>query len=125
MAKYDESGRTVLSTLWDAIQNIPEIIDALANLTLPASDDAWLYWDAGLQQFVFLEALAENVAYDNSASGLAATTVQEAIDELASDLAWGGRVAANGTAIGLPSGWSSSLAGSTYTVTHNLGFGSA
>lgn len=32
-----------------------------------------------------------------------------------------GRVAANGTAINLPAGWSSSAAGANYTVTHNKG----
>lgn len=81
MPKFDSSGREILATLWSAIQEIPDMIGMLSVLPDP-NYNAWLYWDDNINELVMLEALAENVPYDNATSGLSADNVQDAIDEI-------------------------------------------
>lgn len=82
MSKYDSTGRPVISADWDALSNIPELVDQIASLPDPGFD-AFLVWDNAIDEIAALERLAENIPYDNGSSGLTATDVQAAIDEVA------------------------------------------
>lgn len=82
MARFDSTGREISATSWDAIQDIPEIVDELANLPDPGFD-GWFWWDDSIDEIVIIEPDADHVNYDNSSSGYSATNVQDAIDEIA------------------------------------------
>src|SRR5262245_25490065 len=105
---------------WSQITSIPARVLELAALGDPGGL-RWVIWNDSLNELDYLEALAEFVSYDNSVSGLTATTVQEAIDELATQQVYFGYVPSNGIGEIVPAGWSAVRNSvGNYTVTHNI-----
>jgi hypothetical protein len=96
---------------------VRQITGAISNTTLP--------WASltGVPAFVaFLEGEVDPgvnsyLIWDDTAGDFAFLTIP-----LASS--YGGNVDSAGVDVGLPTGWTSSFASPTYTVTHNLGFAS-
>lgn len=129
--KHSPAGRVQITASWLALEDIPELLEQLGELADPGSD-AWLAWDDSIDEFVFLEQTAENVAYDNGASGLAATDVQEAIDEIATTLVYAGYcTGASGASVAIvvneaATGWTvSQQATGRFRVTHGLALSNA
>lgn len=124
MRIYNSSGRRVISSLWNGLVNVPANIQELAALADP---DALRYvgWNDSNDRLELLTFAASDIPYDPSTSGLSATDVQAAIDEVAaagSGAVYAGYVASTGISYSVPSGWSvSKTATGTYVVTHNLG----
>lgn len=124
--KYDAVGRPVLSTDWSAISNIPPDVDFWATFP-PPSQDSLLYYDFGLGQIQWVPNEAQVIWYDNTASGLSAVNVQDAIDEVVTLVQsvtsiFSGWVSQDASASDLPSGWSvTNIGGGIHTITHNLG----
>jgi hypothetical protein len=128
MALYDSTGREVMAMRWDAIADKPDRINEIAALVDP-NELRYVGWNDISNELELLLFLAADIPYDNSGSGLAATDVQAAIDEVVSGPSgnvFPGRVSATGTTgtSDLPAGWTVTRpALGTYTVTHSLGVG--
>lgn len=130
---YDSQGRKKQSLIvidWANIVNIPTRIVELAALTDPASQQYYVGWDDTANQLKLRIFDPSLMPYDHTISGLAATLVKTAIDELAAAVAalttaavYPGYVGSDGTTGNrLPAGWSASkVATGQYDVTHNLG----
>lgn len=135
---------TVLDMINDALATSPNPIlsnlcsyinDCIDNWLLAVSSDAGNLITIGTDGWAFLETVsAINVSYDNTTSGLTATNVQAAIDELltgnnielyedATDT-WIRYTKANGDLIDLKTGHAETItpvANVVTTITHNLG----
>lgn len=130
---YDAQGRKKQSLIvidWVNVINKPARIDEIAVLTDPASQNYYVGWDDTANQLKLRLFDPLRIPYNNGVSGLTATNVQAAIDELAALVAaltannvFPGYVGADGTTGNrLPAGWSASkTAAGTYDVTHSLG----
>ena len=122
---YDEAGRRKVAALWDAIAGRPDRINEIAALVDPNAL-RYVGWDDTLNQLDFFEFDSADIPYDNTTSGLTATDVQAAIDELAGTLApnvFHGWVSATGTTgtSALPAGWTVTRpAAGRYIITHGL-----
>jgi len=114
---------------WDAIADIPDRVNEIAALIDPNAL-RYVGWNDASNELELLAFAAVDIPYDNGASGLAATDVQAAIDEVVSGpsgATFPGRVSATGTTgtSDLPAGWTVTRpALGTYTVTHSLSVGS-
>ena len=127
MALYDSTGREVMAMRWDAIADKPDRINEIAALIDP-NELRYVGWNDTSNELELLLFAAVDIPYDNSGSGLTATDVQAAIDEVAAGAGAGtlfhGHVNQAGTTVGsdLPSGWTVAHPGTgRYTVTHSLG----
>lgn len=124
MAVFNSSGvRKGLTVVWGSITGIPARVTELAALGDPGADRV-VVWDDSAGNIAYMDPAV--LPYDNSSSGLAATTFQDAIDELAAAVPgtiYSGWVDAS--ALGssrLPSGWSvSNPSTGQFTITHGLG----
>ena len=129
MALYDSTGREVMAMRWDAIADKPDRINEIAALVDP-NELRYVGWNDISNELELLLFLAADIAYDNSGSGLVATEVQAAIDELAAAsgassvfAGWVSTAGTTGTSQ-LPAGWTVTRpALGRYTVTHGLGLG--
>lgn len=114
---------------WSQITSIPQRVVELAALGDPGGLRL-VIWNDTLNELDYLEALAEFLFYDNATTGLAATDVQAAIDEIYALITTSGSFPGfiDASALGsssLPAGWSvANPAGGRFTVTHNLGLAS-
>jgi chaperonin cofactor prefoldin len=79
---YDSSGRRIIAALWDEISQIPDRVNEIAVLTDP-NKLQYVGWNDVANELQLLDFDAADIPYDNSGSGLVATDVQAAIDELA------------------------------------------
>lgn len=113
---------------WDAIADKPDRINEIAALVDP-NELRYVGWNDISNELELLLFLAADIPYDNSGSGLAATDVQAAIDEIAggpSGNTFPGRVSSAGTTgtSDLPAGWTVTRPSlGEYTVTHSLAVG--
>ncbi len=129
MALYDSTGREVMAMRWDAIADKPDRINEIAALVDPNAL-RYVGWNDISNELELLAFAAEDIPYDNSGSGLAATDVQAAIDEIVggpSGQTFPGRVSSAGTTgtSDLPAGWTVTRPSlGEYTVTHSLAVGS-
>ncbi len=129
MALYDSTGRKVMAMRWDAIADIPDRVNEIAALIDPNAL-RYVGWNDTSNELELLEFDAADIPYDNTISGLTATNVKAAIDELAagtSNAVFAGRVSSSGTTgtSDLPAGWTSNRpAQGRYNVVHSLGLGS-
>ncbi len=124
---YDRNGRRIIAALWDEISQIPDRVNEIAVLTDPNAL-RYVGWNDVANELQLLTFDAADIPYDNSGSGLAATEVQAAIDEIATGSGVGtifsGHVSLAGTTVSsdLPSGWTVSRpAAGRYVVVHSLG----
>lgn len=128
MALYDSTGREVMAMRWDAIADKPDRINEIAALIDP-NELRYVGWNDISNELELLLFDAADIPYDNSGSGLTATDVQAAIDEVVSGGSGGvfaGQVSIAGTTgtSNLPAGWTVTRpALGRYTVTHSLGLG--
>lgn len=128
--RYDSTGRPMMAMIWEAIANIPDRVNEIAALVDP-DELRYVGWNDTTNQLELLEFDSADIPYDNSTSGLSATDVQAAIDELEAAIPttspvvhYDGWVNAAGTTAGsiLPSGWTvAKPAAGRYTLTHGLG----
>jgi hypothetical protein len=130
---YDANGlekQAVISVAWGDIIGIPARVQELSVLVDPNSEFYYVGWDDVANELRMRIFDPLNIPYDNGASGLSATNVQDAIDELAALVAalvsgnvYPGYVGSDGTTGNrLPVGWSATRTGAgTYEVTHSLG----
>ncbi len=122
---YDPSGRRIIAALWDEISQKPDRINEIAVLTDP-NKLQYVGWNDVANELQLLDFDAVDIPYDNSGSGLAATNVQDAIDEIASasglSTVFAGFVDAFTAAEQLPAGWTAVRSGAgLLTITHGLG----
>ncbi len=126
MALYDSTGREVMAMRWDAIADKPDRINEIAALIDPNAL-RYVGWNDASNELELLAFAAEDIPYDNTTSGLAASDVQAAIDEISmgtTSAVFAGRVSLLGTTVtsDLPSGWTCNRpALGRYNVTHGLG----
>lgn len=130
---YDNQGRKKQSLIvidWANIVNIPARVTEVAVLTDPASEFYYVGWDDVANQLKLRIFDPLKIPYDHTTSGLTATNVKAAIDELAALVAaltannvYPGYVGSDGTTGNrLPVGWSATRTGAgAYEVTHSLG----
>ena len=123
---YDRNGRRIIAALWDEISQKPDRINEIAVLTDP-NKLQYVGWNDVANELQLLDFDAVDIPYDNSGSGLVATNVQDAIDELAAASGVGtvfsGFVSLAGTTgtSDLPTGWTVSRPGAgRYVVVHSL-----
>lgn len=111
---------------WSQITGIPARVNEIAALGDPGAR-RFVVWDDAGNQLDYLDLNAAEVPYDNSGSGLTATDVQAAIDEVYAALTASGVFAGfiDASSLGssqLPAGWSvANPATGRFAVTHNLG----
>jgi hypothetical protein len=126
---YDSTGRrkeALVEIDWTEITGIPARVLEIASLVDPNAL-RYVGWDDIANQLKLLTFDADFIPYNNAVSGLTATTVQDAIDELAASISasavFFGHVGSDGsTGNSLPAGWSASrLSLGVYLITHNLG----
>lgn len=130
---YDAQGREKVSVLtvdWAVITGIPARVTEVAALTDPAAQTYYVGWNDTANQLQLRIFDPSLMPYDHTTSGLSATTVKGALDELAALIAaltannvYPGYVGSDGTTGNrLPVGWSATRTGAgTYEVTHSLG----
>lgn len=125
---YDSTGRrkeALVEIDWTEITGIPARVTELAALGDPGGL-RYVGWDDSANELAFFAFDAADIPYDNGTSGLTATDVQAAIDELAAMIAdagvFFGYVGSDGsTGNVLPAGWSAVRNSvGNYTVTHNV-----
>ncbi len=111
---------------WDAIADIPDRVLEIAALLDPNAL-RYVGWNDTSNELELLQFDAADIPYDNTTSGLTATEVQAAIDELAAGAGAGtvfsGFVSITGTTVtsDLPSGWTVSRpAAGRYVIVHSL-----
>lgn len=114
---------------WDAIADIPDRVNEIAALVDPNAL-RYVGWNDISNELELLAFDAADIPYDNTTSGLTATEVQAAIDEIAGVTApttyWGWvNTAGDQTTVPisrLPAGWTVNRSSTgVYTVTHGLG----
>lgn len=112
---------------WDAIADIPVRVLEIAALVDPNAL-RYVGWNDASNQLELLTFDAADIPYDNTISGLVATNVKTAIDELAAgavpglDTVYAGFADAFTAAEQLPAGWTAArVGGGLITVTHSLG----
>jgi hypothetical protein len=113
---------------WSQITGIPDRILELAALGDPGAR-RFIVWNDTTNDLEYLELLADDVPYDNAVSGLTATNVQEAIDEIYAAITasgvFAGYVDESVAAEVLPAGWTvSKPAAGRFLITHSLGLAS-
>ena len=122
---YDRNGRRIIAALWDEISQIPDRVNEIAVLTDP-NKLQYVGWNDVANELQLLDFDAVDIPYDNSGSGLVATNVQDAIDEIAAasglSTVFAGYCDAFTAAEQLPAGWTAArVGGGLITVTHSLG----
>ncbi len=126
MRIYDAAGRLKIAALWAAISGVPARIKEIEVLADPG-ELQYVGWNDTSNQLELFAFDALDIPYDNSGSGLAATDVQAAIDELEAgavpglETVYSGFCDAFTAAEQLPAGWTAARTGSgLITVTHSL-----
>ncbi len=124
MRIYDAAGRLKISALWAAISGVPTRVKEIEVLVDP-NERQYVGWNDVSNQLELFAFDALDIPYDNTSSGLTATNVQDAIDEIeaaATPTTFFGYVDDFASANQLPAGWTvTRTAVGTYTVTHSLG----
>ncbi len=125
MRLYDAAGRLKIAALWAALSGTPDRVKEIEVLVDPNAL-RYVGWNDVTNQLELLQFAAEDIPYDNTASGLTAVDVQAAIDEAvaaATPNVFAGFVSSLGTTgtSNLPAGWTVTRpAAGRYVVVHNL-----
>jgi hypothetical protein len=127
MTAFTKEGiRKALAATWSTLTGIPSMVLDVAALVDPGALK-FLIWNDTSNHIEFYSPTAPDISYDHTISGLVATNVKTAIDELKASIGVGsvyrGYVGSDGTTGNrLPVGWSALRTGAgAYEVTHNLG----
>lgn len=128
MTAFTKEGiRKALAASWSTMTGIPVNVVDLGALVDPAANRL-VVWNDTSNHIEYLDPAL--LPYDHTISGLTATLIKTAIDELKASIGAGsifrGYVGADGTTGNrLPAGWSAVRTGGAgsgaYEVTHNLG----